>query len=116
MSNKINFSKDKTIVSVTTICFDIFVLESWLPLQRGMTIVLANEQEQNDQILLNSLCLENKVNMIQTTPSRMKKLTSNVEYCVYFKYITDILVGGESFPYTLLKHLKKVAHTNNTKI
>lgn len=116
MSNKINFSKDKTIVSVTTICFDIFVLESWLPLQRGMTIVLANEQEQNDQILLNSLCLENKVNMIQTTPSRMKKLTSNIEYCVYFKYITDILVGGESFPYTLLKHLKKVAHTNNTKI
>ena len=90
ISNKINFSKDKTIVSVTTICFDIFVLESWLPLQRGMTIVLANEQEQNDQILLNSLCLENKVNMIQTTPSRMKKLTSNVEYCVYFKYITEI--------------------------
>lgn len=116
MCNKINFSKDKTIVSVTTICFDIFVLESWLPLQRGITIVLANEQEQNDQVLLNSLCLENKVNMIQTTPSRMKKLTANVEYCVYFKYITDILVGGESFPYTLLKHLKRVAHTNNTKI
>lgn len=116
MCDKVNFSKEKTIVSVTTICFDIFVLESWLPLQKGMTIVLANEEEQNDQVLLNNLCLENGVNIIQTTPSRMKKLTANIEYCTYFRFITDILVGGESFPSTLLEHLKKVAHTNNTKI
>ena len=116
MCDKIKFSKEKTIVSVTTICFDIFVLESWLPLQKGLTIVLANEEEQNDQILLNDLCLKNKVNMIQTTPSRMKKLTANVEYCSYFRYISDILVGGEGFPYTLLEYLKKVARTNNTKI
>ncbi len=116
MSNCINFYKDKTIVSVTTICFDIFVLESWLPLQKGLTIVIANEEEQNSQVLLNDLCLRNKVNMIQTTPSRMKKLTNNVEYCSYFKYMTDILVGGEAFPSTLLEHLKKVAHSNNTKI
>lgn len=116
MCDRVNFSKEKTIVSVTTICFDIFVLESWLPLQKGMTIVLANEEEQNDQVLLNNLCLENGVNIIQTTPSRMKKLTANIEYCTYFRSITDILVGGESFPSTLLEHLKKVAHTNNTKI
>lgn len=116
MCDKINFSKSKTIVSVTTICFDIFVLESLLPLQNGLTVILANEEEQNSQVLLNELCLKNKVNIIQTTPSRMKKLTADVEYCSYFKYITDILVGGEAFPNTLLEHLKKVAHTNNTKI
>jgi len=38
------------------------------------------------------------------------------EDCSYFKYITDILVGGEPFPNTLLEKLKKIAHTNNTKI
>lgn len=116
MCDKINFSKGKTIVSVTTICFDIFVLESLLPLQNGLTVILANEEEQNSQVLLNELCLKNKVNIIQTTPSRMKKLTADVEYCSYFKYITDILVGGEPFPNTLLEKLKKIAHTNNTKI
>ncbi|MBP3462997.1 MAG: amino acid adenylation domain-containing protein [Clostridia bacterium] len=116
MSDKVAFSKNKNIVSVTTICFDIFVLESWLPLQKGLTIILANEDEQNDQILLNKLCLEYKVKMIQTTPSRMKKLTANIEYCSYFKYLTDILVGGESFPNTLLEYLKRLGHSNNTKI
>lgn len=116
MSDKISFSKNKNIVSVTTICFDIFVLEAWLPLQKGLTIILANEEEQNNQILLNSLCLKYKVKMIQTTPSRMKKLTANIEYCSYFKYLTDILIGGEAFPNTLLDYLKRLGHLNNTKI
>ncbi|MBR3132955.1 MAG: amino acid adenylation domain-containing protein [Clostridia bacterium] len=112
----IKFSKSKIIASVTTVCFDIFVLESLLPLQRGMTIVLANEEEQNDQVLLNKLCLENQVNIIQTTPSRMKKITADIEYCEYFKNITDLLVGGEPLPYTLLEYLKRISHRNNTKI
>lgn len=116
MTDKIDFSSDKSIVSVTTICFDIFVLESWLPLQKGLTIVLANEEEQNDQILLNELCLKNNVNIIQTTPSRMKKLTSNIEYCSYFDNLTDILVGGESFPSTLLEHLKKLGNLKKLNI
>ncbi|MBR3152338.1 MAG: amino acid adenylation domain-containing protein [Clostridia bacterium] len=113
---KIKFSKSKVIVSVTTVCFDIFVLESLLPLQRGMTIVLANEEEQNNQVLLNKLCVENQVNIIQTTPSRIKKLTADLEQCEYFKSITDLLIGGESLPDTLLEYLKKISRRNNTKI
>lgn len=116
MCNKINFSKEKTIVSVTTICFDIFVLESWLPLSRGMTVVIANEEEQNNQKLLNKLCRKHTVNIIQTTPSRIKKLILDPAYCEYFKSITDILVGGEPFPNALLLVLKKLSKTNNAKI
>lgn len=116
MCNKINFSREKTIVSVTTICFDIFVLESWLPLSRGLTVVLANEEEQNDQKLLNDLCREYVVNIIQTTPSRMKKLIQDSAYCEYFKSITDILVGGEGFPQALLASLKRLSRLNNAKI
>lgn len=116
MCNKINFSREKTIVSVTTICFDIFVLESWLPLSRGMTVVLANEEEQNSQKLLNKLCRDNIVNIIQTTPSRMKRLIADPAYCEYFKSITDVLIGGEGFPAALLTCLKKLARINNSKI
>lgn len=116
MSNKINFSREKTIVSVTTICFDIFVLESWLPLSRGMTVVIANEEEQNNQKLLNKLCREHTVNIIQTTPSRIKKLILDPAYCEYFKSITDVLVGGEPFPSALLTVLKKLSKLNNAKI
>lgn len=108
MCNVVDFNTTKTIVSVTTISFDIFVLESLLPLQKGLKIVIANENEQNDIRLFNSLCLKNNVNIIQTTPSRFQVLISNSNELDYLKNITDILVGGEAFPKALLNSLKKV--------
>ena len=79
-----------------------------LPLQKGLKIVIANENEQNDIRLFNSLCLKNNVNIIQTTPSRFQVLISNSNELDYLKNITDILVGGEAFPKALLNSLKKV--------
>lgn len=108
MCNIVDFNTTKTIVSVTTISFDIFVLESLLPLQKGLKIVIANENEQNDIRLFNSLCLKNNVNIIQTTPSRFQVLISNSNELDYLKNITDILVGGETLPKVLLNSLKKV--------
>lgn len=112
-TDKINFSQDKTIVSVTTVCFDIFVLESYLPLQHGLTIVLADEKEQNDIKLLNELCLKHNVNIIQTTPSRLNKLSNDSLHCKYFENLTDVLVGGEPLPLPLLENLKKLSKKLN---
>lgn len=112
MTNVINFSNNKTIVSVTTISFDIFVLESLLPLQRGLKIVIANEDEQLNASLFNKLCIKNDVNIIQTTPSRFQFLISNPDELNYLNNITDILVGGETFPKTLLEQLKNISKAN----
>lgn len=112
MCNVVDFNSRKTIVSVTTISFDIFVLESLLPLQRGLKIVIANENEQNDARLFNALCLKNNVNIIQTTPSRFQVLISNLNELDYLEGITDILVGGESFPKMLLGKLHQLTHAN----
>ena len=67
----------KTIVSITTMCFDIFVFESLLPLCTGMKVVMATNDEQNNPILLNELCLKNNVDVIQTTPSKFKLLIND---------------------------------------
>lgn len=108
----IDFNENKTIVSVTTVCFDIFVLESWLSLQKGLTIVLATEEEQNSPKLFNELCLKYNVNMLQTTPSRTDLLTNNSKFTEYIKNITDFMVGGEPFPETLLENLKRISKAN----
>src|SRR5699024_6197783 len=76
LKDVIDFSEDKVIVSVTTICFDIFVTEFWGGLLSGMTVVIANEQEQNIASDLNKICKNYNVNMIQTTPSRFNALIS----------------------------------------
>ena len=103
---------DGTIVSVTTMCFDIFVLESLLPLTNGMKIVLANESEQNIPQLLNELCLKHSVDIIQTTPARMNLLLSDEESLDYITKLKVIMLGGESFPEKLLFDLQKLTTAN----
>ncbi len=103
---KINFNENKTMVSVTTICFDIFGLELYCSLTSGMKLVLANENEQNVSIMLNKLCIKNNVNMIQTTPSRYAMFLENSENMEFLRNMTDILVGGEQLTENVLKGLK----------
>ena len=101
--------KDKTIVSITTMCFDIYVFESLLPLCTGMKVVMANNEEQNNPILLNKLCLKNNVQVIQTTPSKFKLLmTDNLEY---LKHLEVVSLIGEPFPLDLLNNIRKVSKT-----
>ena len=117
-SNVVNFiyaTKDrmnlenKTIVCITTICFDIFVFETLLPLSIGMKVVMANNEEQNNPILLNKLCLKNNVQVLQTTPSKFKLLmTDNLEY---LKHLEIVSLIGEQFPLDLLNSIKSVSNT-----
>ncbi len=112
MKKVISFSSDKVMVSVTTICFDIFGLEVWCSLTSGMTLVLANEQEQNLSEKLNSLCIDNNVNMIQTTPSRYLNFISDKQNLDFLSNMTDILVGGEGIPVNLLEYFHKNLNCN----
>ena len=107
MKKIIDFNPNKVMVSVTTISFDIFGLEIWCSLSSGQTLVLANEEEQNTPSLLNKLCMENKVNIIQTTPSRYSTIFENPNNLGFLKNISEILVGGESINKKLLQNMKK---------
>ena len=103
----VEFNSDKTMLSVTTICFDIFGLEMWCTLTSGMTLVVANEEEQNMPTLLNKLCLENKVNMIQTTPSRYSVIFAEKSNLQFLDNITEILVGGEPLNNKILTKMRE---------
>ena len=103
----LDFSENKVMVSVTTICFDIFALEIWCSLTSGMKVVLANDTEQMSPILLRELCKKYHVNMIQTTPSRFSTLLANTNDLDFLNDFTDIMVGGEPFPKLLLEKLQK---------
>lgn len=106
VSRKINFLG--SIVSVTTFCFDIFVLESLLPLQIGQTVVLASDEEQNSPQKLNTLCMKYNVSMLQTTPSKMSLLLYDTSL-EFIKNLKVVMVGGEPFPSNLLELLKSIA-------
>lgn len=108
INKEVKLNADNNIVSITTISFDIFGLEIWLTLIIGATLVLASEHEQIDAKLLNELCIKNNVDVIQTTPTKLRLLTSNKESIKYIKQMKKILLGGESLPEEFINNLKKM--------
>lgn len=108
----IDFNQNKVMVSVTTICFDIFVLEFWGSLTSGMTLILANEQEQNSAEKLNILCNKYSANMIQTTPTRFAEFMLDNQNITFLKNMKDIMVGGEGISYSQLENLIAITNAN----
>ena len=111
MMDRIDFSTGKVILAVTTMSFDIFLLETLFPLTIGLKIVIADENQQKNPRELWQIIEENEVNMLQLTPSRLKLLLSHNDLH-YLGRIKEILVGGEAFPPHLFEELKKIYHGN----
>ncbi len=106
MTDRIDFHENKTILSLTTISFDIFVLEALLPLMTGMKTVIADETQQYDPVQMNSLIITNNVDIIQMTPSRMQLLLANGQNITGLKDIKEILLGGEAVTESLIRSLR----------
>ena len=105
---QIELDSKKTMLSVTTVSFDIFELELYGSLLNGMKLLLASEKEQINSKLLNKLCEKNNASIIQTTPSRILALLEDTENSGYFKNFTEIILAGEPFPLSLLKKLQEI--------
>ena len=112
MKNIIDFSDNKTMVSLTTICFDTFGFEFWCSLTSGLKLVIANEFEQKNVSAFNKLCIKHNVSIIQSTPSRFLAFLKDKSSVEYLKNATEILVAGEAFPNNLLKKLKQFSNAN----
>jgi len=109
VANKIDFNKDKSILALTTISFDIFVLESLLPLCIGMKVVMADENQQLDPNKLGELIVNSKIDMIQMTPSRAQML---VKYCKnkdILNGVKEIMLGGEAVKLHVVNEIKKIS-------
>jgi amino acid adenylation domain-containing protein len=108
IGDKIDFSAGRVILALTTVSFDIFVTETLASLAKGLKIVIADENQQSDMNLLSDIIINNHVEMLQTTPSRMALLMAGNGNKECFDMLKTIMVGGEAFPQKLLEELKKL--------
>jgi amino acid adenylation domain-containing protein len=111
MTQRIDFTPGKTILALTTISFDIFVLETLLPLLQGLRIVIADEHQQLDINLLEELIVKNNIDMLQATPTRMQMFTGNGRPVSCLANLKEIMVGGEPFPGKLLGDMEQLTST-----
>jgi len=103
-----DYTPGRTVLSVTTMAFDIFVYEIFPSLAKGLRIVLANEQQQKIPEDLSELIIREGVEKILTTPSRMQFLVFGQSDHKCFDVLKEIALGGEPFPQRLLEGLKKL--------
>ncbi|QRF31060.1 non-ribosomal peptide synthetase [Bacillus safensis] len=107
VSQAVNFKRNKPIIAVTTISFDIFMLEILLPLTIGQHIILASEKELSDAESLTNLIKKYDVKMMQTTPSRYRLFLQNKSLASSLMNLSEIMVGGEALTKELLEGLRR---------
>ncbi|MBQ4862228.1 amino acid adenylation domain-containing protein [Pseudoalteromonas sp. MMG013] len=90
------------VLGLTSMNFDIHVLELYLSLSTGSALVLANEEQQRAPEQLATLLLKHEVSLMQATPSSWKML---LDAGWQSSQVLTMLSGGEALPQELLKRL-----------
>jgi amino acid adenylation domain-containing protein len=90
------------VLAVTTLSFDISVLEILLPLSTGACSVIVDQDTARDGQKLSNLISDSKATIMQGTPSTWRLLTASG-----WKGAPDLksLCGGEPLPYDLIREL-----------
>ncbi len=112
ISQVIDYSGNKTVLSMASISFDVFGYELWVTLLNGLTLVLSSGEEQNDFIQLNNLITSHHVNILYGTPSKIQSLLSSCHSKHDFSSLLEIGIGGESFSNSFLKDLRQITSAN----
>ncbi len=102
MKNKTLCSLSDRLLAVTTLSFDISVLELFLPLMTGASVYIANSKELVDGSALNNIIQTQNITLMQATPTTWRLLlAAGFRGHQYFK----ALCGGEPFPRDLMHKL-----------
>jgi amino acid adenylation domain-containing protein len=112
ITERIRFEEHDSILCWTNISFDIFFLETLLPLVNGMTVVIANEQQQNNPRAVRDLMHKFSINLLQTTPSRLQMIVDDRRSSDALAIVTKLLIGGERLSNKLLSRIKKMTTAN----
>ncbi|MRN52283.1 non-ribosomal peptide synthetase [Paenibacillus monticola] len=105
----IPLAEGSSMLALTTHSFDIFVLESLVPLMRGATIVLASQEQQQSPRQIGLIMKQASVRIIQMTPTRCKAFLVDPLFLAALKDVEYILLGGEPLPLKLLEALQSVS-------
>ncbi|GAA4671904.1 amino acid adenylation domain-containing protein [Streptomyces youssoufiensis] len=102
LRDELSLTGDERLLAVTTVGFDISVLELFLPLTRGGTVVLASRAEVRDPALLATLLRTSGATLVQATPSLWRAL---LEADPEAPRGLHVLSGGEALPPDLAAEL-----------
>ncbi len=80
---------------VNSVSFDYFIAESLLPITNGYTTVVLDDNESTMQEQFLQVVEQNAINVVMTTPTRLKIYFDNKRDCSVLKQLTCICTSGE---------------------
>ena len=93
-AKELSVTQSSRVLALTTSCFDISVLEIFMPLVSGATLVLADSASQKNPFRLLDVIKSHRVSVLQATPTTFEMMLA--AGWTGDKQI-DVLVGGEAF-------------------
>jgi amino acid adenylation domain-containing protein len=103
-THELNVTPQDVFLSVTSISFDIFQLELFLPLCTGATLVLSDRKRLLETGYLANLVERYGATLFQTTPSLLRNL---IETGWRPQATIRMLIGGEAMTADLAGHLRR---------
>lgn len=94
-------------LAVTSVSFDISVLELLWTLSRGFTVVVHGDE---GSATIADEIVRYRVTHLQMTPSLARMLTLDTRAYAALGSLKQILLGGEAVPAALIHHLRQVFH------
>jgi acyl carrier protein len=85
-------------LAIAAFTFDVSVLEQFVPLGHGQTVVLATMDQIMDAAQMKDLILNNNVESMACTPTYMLNLTEIESFAPAIKNLKSIDIGSEAFP------------------
>lgn len=105
--DRINLREDDVTLALTSFSFDLFVVETLLPLSFGLRVVMTDENIKKSGRMINKVIMEEGVTLLQMTPSRMKVQMNISATKEILKRLRYIIFGGEVLPSSLLTDVRK---------
>ncbi|MGE5343808.1 MAG: amino acid adenylation domain-containing protein [Candidatus Omnitrophota bacterium] len=116
ITTMIPFHEKSNLLSLTTVAFDIFGLESLLPLTRGSKVVIGTMEHQLNTAAAADILQKEHIDILQVTPSRLKLFLSDPAFAGHLSGLKHLLVGGEAFPEPLLEHARTLTRASITNL
>jgi amino acid adenylation domain-containing protein len=103
MQRTLGLTPQDRLLQLTSIGFDAALVELFMPLQAGATLVLAAPGEQRDTARLATLLREQEITVLQMVPSALRALLGEPHFAA--GALRHVICGGEALDHTLAQTL-----------
>lgn len=108
-----DFSVLKNQLGFSSVSFDMFAVELFCSILLGRTLFLLNEEELKNPSKISKKIIDNNIDFLITTPTKIELLLSNSETAKSLKILKGFQLGGEVLSPSLYK---KISSCTNAKI